>query len=375
MLRVNNLSAHLGDFRMNGVNLSIADGEYFVLLGPSGAGKSVLIETLAGMVTPSGGTVSLDEREITHESIQARGIGLIFQKPELFPHLTVKKNIGYGLQGRGQSPAQRNERINQVALATGVMDLLDREPASLSGGEAQRVALARALAPQPRCLLLDEPLASLDTHARIEMRKLLRRLNRDGMTMLHVTHDFEEAFSLAHTIGIIDQGRIIQVGRTESVLHQPSSDFVARFIGFRNVWSGTLTRPMAEDSDLHVFQSGRIDLVVHLPEEDRIPDQETPGFLFLRSEDVIVSCERLDTSARNTFPGRIADMAPTTKGVEVTVDVGVEVTALITESSVQKLDLKLDKDIWVSFKATAGRFCASGSPLTVPPEEPDNDCI
>ncbi len=270
---------------MSDVNLSISDGDYFVLLGPSGAGKSVLIETIAGLVSCSEGTIHLEGRNITHEGIQTRGTGLVFQKPELFPHLSVRKNIAYGLQGRGLDRKTRMARVDQVSQSTAVGHLLDRDVLSLSGGEAQRVALARALAPNPKCLLLDEPLASLDTHARLEMRRLLRKLNRDGMTMLHVTHDFEEAFSLGNKIGIIDQGRIVQVGNTENVLRHPASDFVARFIGFRNVWPGSLEVEKKDGPSLAVFHSNQIDFSVQLLAEDLEASESVEGFLFLRSED------------------------------------------------------------------------------------------
>ena len=363
MLQVADLSATLGSFKMRDVSFSIADGEYFVLLGPSGAGKSVLVETIAGLVKADTGSVVLAGKDITQERIQNRGVGLIFQKPELFPHLTVRDNIAYGLSHRGLSREKRKSRIAEVASATGVKHLLDRDPVTLSGGEAQRVALARALAPEPECLLLDEPLASLDAQARLEMRRLLRGLNRGGMTMLHVTHDFEEAISLGQQIGIIDGGKVIQSGPTEKVLSDPNSNFVARFIGFRNVWSGTLETVREDDYDIVFFKSGGVKFSLHMVQDEADLRGEVEGFLFLRSEDIILSGEKPETSARNSFYGRITDIAPTSYGVEVTVDVGqevvVEVTSLITESSVRQLGLQCGKEIWVSFKATAGKFCAT----------------
>lgn len=358
MLRVSGLNVTLQSFRLHDLDLELEAGKYFVLLGPSGAGKSVLVETIAGLVTQRTGTIGLSGRDISSERIQKRGVGMVFQKPELFPHMNVRANISYALNRKRASRREISERVDQLALEVGVSHLMDRYPETLSGGEAQRVALARVMAYQPDCLLLDEPLASLDVHSRVEMRRLLRKLNRSGMTMLHVTHDFEEAVSLADKIGIIDKGCIIQIGTVEEVLRHPASEFVARFIGFRNVWKGRIEQVSPEGSNLATFHCGNTGFSVLLLEEQNLLPSGTEGVLYLRSQDVIISRKKPETSARNSFPGTIVDLAPSRHGIELTVDIGVEVFSVITEESVKTMELDQAGQVWISFKATAGRFCA-----------------
>ena len=169
MLDVERLCKRLGDFEMRDVSFSVGRGDYFVLLGESGTGKTVLLETLTGVLAPDSGRVLLNGRDITNEKIQNRKIGLVFQDNTLFPHMTVRRNIAYGPLSRGIGKRGAAERTEELAAKTGVEHLLDRVPGSLSGGEAQRVALARSLATDPDCLLLDEPICSLDSGARTEL--------------------------------------------------------------------------------------------------------------------------------------------------------------------------------------------------------------
>lgn len=339
MLRLDNIAKRIGDFSLRHVTLDVDEGEYFVLLGASGVGKSMILEMIAGLVSPDCGRVLLDDVDITAEKVQRRRIALVFQDQVLFPHMTVRKNIAYC--------AAKGDDVGRLAERVGVEQLLDRRPETLSGGEAQRVALARALATGPRCLLLDEPLSSLDSRARLELRALLRRLNREGQTVIHVTHDFEEAVALATRIGVLEEGSVVQVGTPDEVLRHPASEFAARFIGIRNVWSGEL---LANGADLMRFAIGSVSFAV------LSGSGPGPGFVTVRSEDVTVANERTVTSALNTFEGAITDVAQARLGYEVTVDIGVDVTALVTEKSITRLGLEHGKKVWVSFKASAARF-------------------
>lgn len=349
MLSVRNITNRLGEFAIRDVSFDVAEGEYFVLLGASGVGKSVLLETIAGLLDPQAGQVLLDGRDITGERIQNRRLSLVYQDRALFPHLSVRENIAYGLRCRRLPRADVAERTGKLAEQVGVQHLLDRGPGTLSGGEAQRVALARALGTEPRCLLLDEPLSALDTRSRVRMRSLLRKLNRRGYTLLHVTHDYEEAVSLASRVAIMESGRIAQVGTPDEVFRHPKSEFVARFIGIRNFFNGHLRRP-AGDGELAEFVTAGP--VFHVLTEAAAG----PGYLMLRSEDITVANARPETSERNTFAGVIVDMAAARLGVEVSVDVGIEVSALVTATSVGKLDLACEKEVCVSFKASAAKF-------------------
>ncbi len=348
MLSVSNLNKCLGEFTMKEVSFEVAEGDYFVVLGASGVGKTVLLETIAGLMDPDAGEVALDGRDITRERIQKRRISLVYQDRALFPHLSVRANIDYGLS-RELSRAERRCMAGKLAEDVGVAHLLDRAPETLSGGEAQRVALARALGTEPRCLLLDEPISALDTKSRGEMRALLRKLNRQGHTMLHVTHDYEEAISLASRVAVMEGGRIAQVGTPEEVFLHPRGEFVARFVGIRNFYRGEIEGP-ADSRGARKFTAPGAEFYI-------LSDaREGPGHLMLRCEDVTVANARPESSALNTFEGTVVDLAPARLGVEVTVDVGVEISALVTARSADKLGLKCGREVFVSFKASAARF-------------------
>ncbi|HNR31370.1 MAG TPA: ABC transporter ATP-binding protein [Candidatus Hydrogenedentes bacterium] len=350
MLRVEHLRVRAGDFSLRDVSFTVEDGAYFVLLGASGAGKTVLLEALAGLAPVREGRILLHGADITRARIRHRGFGLVYQDRALFPHLTVRRNIAYGLHARRMPRALVRDRVEELARETGTRELLRRYPATLSGGEAQRVALARALATQPQCLLLDEPLSALDAHARGEMRALLRAIHRGGRTILHVTHDYEEALSLATQVGVIEDGTIRQTGPPGEVFRHPRSEFVARFVGIRNIIEGRLETPAEDRAGEALFVSNGLSFHTLT---DAPPG---PGLLLVRSEDVTLSLTRPESSARNCFPGTIREIVPARLGVEVYVDAGVEIAALVTPGSVERIGLREGLAVWVSFKAGAARF-------------------
>ena len=180
MLRVDNLSLNLGDFKLSDLSLTVEEGEYIVVLGMSGVGKTVLLELLSGLLRCDQGTVNLDGRDITHSKIQSRPVRLVYQDQALFPHLSVRKNLEYGLRCQNTSTASMRQTVEALSGQLEIDHLLHRAPATLSGGEAQRVALGRALATEPRLILLDEPLSALDPQSRAAIQMLLRKLHRDG---------------------------------------------------------------------------------------------------------------------------------------------------------------------------------------------------
>ena len=348
MLRVEGLSKRLGNFSISGISFDVAAGEYFILLGASGVGKTILLESITGILPVDEGRILLDGRDITNEKIQKRRIGLVFQNQALFPHMSVRGNIEYGLRSGGVARGTAAERVGAVARELEIMGLLGRKPDTLSGGEAQRVALARALVTEPACLLLDEPLTSLDVAARSGMRALLRRLNRNGMTMIHVTHEYEEAVSLGTRIGVMEGGTIAQVGSPGEIFHRPASEFVASFVGIRNFFAGRLVRK--DGSNGAIFESGGLRLFLVSDE------REGEGYAVMRSEDVVISTERPHSSARNVFEGTVVDIFPARLGVEVIVDIGVEIAALVTSGSVANLGLECGSRVYASVKASAIRF-------------------
>jgi molybdopterin-binding protein len=347
MLGIKDITKRFGLFSITDVSFSVRKGEYFILLGDSGAGKSLLLEMIAGLVEPDSGKIFMDEREITRQKIQERGIGLVFQDYAVFPHLTVRENVGYSLHGSHLDHAEKRERIRAISVKMNIVHLLDRKPSSLSGGEQQRVALARTLVQNPKVLLLDEPLSSLDPKLRSEIRSLLRQLNREGLTVIHVTHDYEEAVSLADTIAVVYDGRIIQAGSPEEVFAHPKSEFVAHFIGIRNFFKA---RVIKEHGQVHGLVGGK--LAVNLcPGE-----YSEEGFILIRNEDIILSKSIFDSSVTNSFKGTVTEIVPSRIGVEVTVDIGVPVYASITEQSLQHLGIHQENEVFVSFKATAVKF-------------------
>jgi len=325
-------------------------GRYFVLLGASGVGKSVLLETIAGLIRPDAGQVFLDGKDITNEKIQKRKLALVFQSSTLFPHMTVYDNIAYPLRCRKLRHRQVRERLGGLAEDFAVTHLLKRRPQTLSGGESQRVSLARAVASEPQCLLLDEPISSLDVKSRPRMRAVLRKINAGGQTIVHVTHDYTEAASLGTHIAVMENGRIAQAGTVEEIFQHPKSEFIARFIGIRNFFKGRLQDSDRARANARRFTTAGLGFSV-------LTDSPAgSGYIMVRSEDVTICNAAGRTSARNNFQGTIADIIPAGVGVEVIVDIGVEIAALITAESVKVLELSCGKKVWVSFKASAVKY-------------------
>ena len=349
MLNVDNIAVTLGDCRLRELSLDVDVGEYYMLLGASGAGKTVLLKTLAGIHPSETGSIVVDGEAVTHERIQRRPLALVHQEQSLFPHMSVERNIGYGLRARGEKRSGIESAVRKLAQEVGVEEFLHRKPSTLSRGESQRVALARALATRPKCLLLDEPLSALDPKARQTMRALLRKIHRNGQTILHVTHDYEEAISLATRVAILENGRIAQAGPPTEIFHHPTSEFIARFVGIKNFMHGELSRDTSSAGKPDVFSTETLQFSV-------LTDTEAgPGYLILRSEDITLSAARPEGSALNVFRGTVTDVAPAPLGIEVMVDIGVEFAALVTQASVERLALQPGASVWLSFKATAGR--------------------
>jgi ABC-type sugar transport system ATPase subunit len=217
---------------LDGVDLEAVEGELLVVVGPSGCGKSTLLRCIAGLEAVDGGAVRIGDRDVTQIRPAARNVSMVFQSYALFPHLTVRENIAFGLVVREEPKQEVRARVAEASELVGVEALLERRPYELSGGERQRVALARALVRRPDAYLLDEPLSNLDAGTRVQMRTELKRLHREvGATMLHVTHDQVEALTLGDRIAVMDEGRVRQVGTPEDVYARPRDRFVAAFLG------------------------------------------------------------------------------------------------------------------------------------------------
>jgi len=231
---------------LDGLTLDIAPGELIALLGPSGCGKTTALRALGGLDEVDLGTILVDGKDVTHVPANKRNMGVVFQAYSLFPNMTARDNVGYGLRLHGVGGAERKRRADEVLELVGLGQAADRYPHQLSGGMQQRVALARALAIEPRLLLLDEPLSALDAKVRVQLREEIRRIQtRLGITTIYVTHDQEEALAISDRVAVLSHGRIEQIGTPGEIYGAPATPFVAEFVGTMNRIESTVADPEA----------------------------------------------------------------------------------------------------------------------------------
>lgn len=238
MLHLDRISARVGGFRLEEVSLHVPRGEYCCLVGPTGAGKTVLLECITGLHRTEEGTVRIGGLDVTHLPPERRPLGYVPQDYALFPHLSVFDNLAYGLAERRATREELTGRVHEIARLLAIDHLLERAPRTLSGGEAQRTALGRALVLERELLIMDEPFGALDHVTKRQLFGYLRSVHRDlGLTVVHITHDFGEAFGLAGMVAVVLRGRLRQVGSPREVFRSPSSRDVAAFLGIDNLWT------------------------------------------------------------------------------------------------------------------------------------------
>ena len=274
-LVLSHVGAHYGANRvLDDLSLHVDAGELVSLLGASGCGKTTTLRLVAGFLTPTAGTITLGDRDLTRLPAHRRDIGLVFQNYALFPHLSVLDNVAFGLRQRGVDAVERKKRAVAMLERVGLAHLGDRVPAALSGGQKQRVALARALVIAPGLLMFDEPLSNLDAKLRVDMRVEIRELQRaNGASTLYVTHDQEEAFSISDRVAIMDAGRIVQLDTPEILYRKPTSAFVARFVGFENLINLRIT---AREGEIVIAEGeGGVRLSLDQRDLGAIPDRFT----------------------------------------------------------------------------------------------------
>jgi len=255
-----------------GIDLDVADGEFFAMLGPSGSGKTTVLRMIAGFESPTAGTVELGGRDVTRLAPFERDVNTVFQDYALFPHMSVLDNVEYGLRVKKVPRAERRERALAALRSVRLEGFEKRRPAQLSGGQRQRVALARALVNRPRVLLLDEPLGALDLKLREEMQVELKAIQREvGITFLFVTHDQEEALTMSDRIAVFNQGRIEQIGTPAEVYERPATAFVASFVGTSNLVFGEAARAVLGREGTFSVRPEKLRVV--LGEEPPAPDE------------------------------------------------------------------------------------------------------
>ncbi|MEP7290334.1 MAG: ABC transporter ATP-binding protein [Chloroflexota bacterium] len=325
---------------VNDLTLQIENGELFVLLGSSGAGKSTLLRMIAGLTTLDSGEICLNERDVTHLPTQQRGVGFVFQNYSLFRHMTVAQNIAFGLEIRKMARPQRVERVQELLDLIGLSAYGDRMPSQLSGGQQQRVALARALAPQPDVLLLDEPFGALDVKIRSQLRQnLLEIQQRLGITAVLVTHDQDEAFELADRIGIIEQGRLLEVGNPEELYRRPQNHFTATFLG-----SANLLRGARNGTQVHVGER-------HLPVPENTEYLSGQAVdVLLRPESIEIALDANELEGHALGEGRIEAITFAGALERMTVrlsDRKVPIEVVIAPERARKLGLRPGDHVWV----------------------------
>lgn len=251
-VRIEHLVKRFGSHTvLDDIDLSIGAGELFFLLGPSGCGKTTLLRAIAGLNEPDGGRILAGERDVTRLPPHERDMGMVFQSYALWPHMTLRQNVAFGLEMRGIKGKAADERVMRALGLVKLADRADSRPNELSGGQQQRVALARALVIEPQCLLLDEPLSNLDAKLRIEMRTEIRRICKEaGLTAIYVTHDQKEALSIADRLAVLEGGHLRQVGSPMEVYTRPVSRFVAQFIGETTFVEGTVAGVGGETAEV-----------------------------------------------------------------------------------------------------------------------------
>lgn len=344
MLNIVNINKNFGRFSLKNINLKINDGEYFVILGSSGAGKTVLLEIIAGLISPSDGNIFINDTLIDKFPPEKRGIGLVYQDYNLFPAMNVRENIEFGLKIKKISKKEIERKIKEVSMLLQIGEILESDPSKLSGGEKQRAAIARALVLEPKIMLFDEPLSSLDSPLRESLRKELKKIHLLAKSIfIHVTHDFEEAVFLAEHMALMKEGEILQYGKPEDIMLRPANAFVAGFVGIKNIFNGTLE---SDISGLKVFRSDKLRLFV---------ESELNGecSVSIPAEDVLLSNDKISSSARNSLEGTIINIAPRGRLKEIIVDIGKDIAVLVTGKSMAELKMTIGKKIWVTLKTSS----------------------
>ena len=283
------------------LNLDIENGEFFTLLGPSGCGKTTFLRMIAGFNSIEGGEISFEDKVINDIPAHKRNIGMVFQNYAIFPHLTVKQNVEYGLKLRKPSKSEMEEKVSDILKVVQIEQFKDRLPERLSGGQQQRVALARAIVIHPSVLLMDEPLSNLDAKLRIEMRSAIREVQKEvGITTVYVTHDQEEALAISDRIAVMKDGVVQHVGTPKEIYTRPRNVFVSTFIGHSNLYKGTIE--IKDNATFVKFEKG------YTVKMDNLKSEVKNGqkvIIAVRPEEFIISHKGLLTKVKTaTFLGR-----------------------------------------------------------------------
>ena len=303
-IRLTRVTKRFGDVLViDDLDLEIERGAFYALLGPSGCGKTTTLRMIGGFELPTAGRVLLGGTEVTNAPPHKRDVNTVFQSYALFPHLTIEKNVAFGLERKKVGRAEVRKRVAEALETVQLPHLAKRKPAQLSGGQQQRVALARALVNRPRALLLDEPLGALDLRLRRQLQVELKRIQQEvGITFIHVTHDQEEAMSMADTIAVMNGGRIEQAGSATDLYERPETAFVAKFLGVSNLVRGTIGRADGELSAVTTHDGATL----HAPTSRCVEHAGSPVSVGVRPEKVrLTPAEQPPPTGANVLRGRV----------------------------------------------------------------------
>jgi putrescine transport system ATP-binding protein len=354
-VRIHKVTKKFGTFTaVDDVSLDILRGELFCLLGGSGCGKSTLLRMLAGFELPTEGRIEIDGQDMTGKPPYERPTNMMFQSYALFPHMTVEKNVAYGLMREGMDKAEAMQRVDEMLKMVQLSGFAKRKPHQLSGGQRQRVALARSLVKRPKLLLLDEPLGALDKKLREETQFELIKIQESlGVTFIIVTHDQEEAMTISTRIGVMNAGEIVQVGEPAEIYEYPNSRFVADFIGSVNIFEG---RVVADEADYIRIASADVGGEIHVGHGVPCKIDQTLWYA-LRPEKMRVTRERPE-GAHNIVPGTVEEIGylGNLSIYRIRLDTGKVIRA--TRANLDRHDaeggISWDERVWVSWGDTAG---------------------
>ncbi|MDR0981167.1 MAG: ABC transporter ATP-binding protein [Methanocalculaceae archaeon] len=343
-------SMPLRDFNLDVSDFVVKDGETLALIGENGAGKSTVLRVLSGLLKPASGRIVLNDRVLFDSGQRVslapedRQIGYMFQNYALFPHMTARKNIAYGLKVRRMPQGAVDARVNELCERMGVLEIADELVTRMSGGQRQRIALARALAPSPELLLLDEPLSALDVRTQEQMRRELASVIRsEKIPCVLVTHSLVDALAVADRIAVIEKGVIVACGAPEQIIHNPANGFVSSFSENLNLFRGRVV--VSRSGVVCVDVAG-----IKIRATTTLSGMVSVG---IRPEELILSRERFESSAVNSFRGTITGVEDTGLYQYAYVDIGITLAAAVTRQSMERLHFAIGDEVTVTFKATA----------------------
>jgi sulfate/thiosulfate transport system ATP-binding protein len=348
-IRVDNVSKTFKDFvAVDDVSFAVNKGELATLLGPSGSGKSTILRIIAGLEKPDCGNIYLTDEDVTHHRAQKRNIGFVFQHYALFKHMTVEKNIAFGMKIRKMPKPVIQRKVAELIDLVKLQGYETHYPSQLSGGQRQRVALARALAPEPRILLLDEPFGSLDAKVRENLAEWLRELhNQISITTILVTHDQKEAIEIADKIIVINRGKVEQIGNARDVYEHPATKFVASFIGQTNVITGSIK------GDHIYLEDTAIPIPALPPRPLPSPSSAETVVLLVRPEDVLISKRGENNSPALSLPGSVKGFHYRGNVYEIDIQVnsnGIDLKSVLSKQDFIRHQLVTGEEIAVTFR-------------------------